>query len=76
MHATDNNNMITDEYFVYNPDSTVSERIDSVSELQGTTLVNYEIWHSYFSYNSGDIKPVKDSTTHIQYNYVNGFHAG
>ncbi len=62
VHIDDGGMYITDESFFYNADSTVSQRKDSSSELQGSVLQNYSIYDSHFSYNPGDAKPVKDST--------------
>lgn len=67
VHINDGGLYITDESFFYNADSTVSQRKDSSSELQSGTLQSYEIWNSFFSYNPGDEKPVKDSTIYKRF---------
>jgi hypothetical protein len=67
VHIDDGGQYITDESFSYNADNKVSERKDSSSELQASVLTSYETWNSFFSYNSGDEKPVKDSTVYKRF---------
>lgn len=53
----------SDEEYIYNADNLVTLRKDSFAQVYSSALQYFAVFSSYFFYNAGNDKPIKDSTS-------------